>query len=412
MARRKVEGYWTCSYCGTKDIGGLTKTCPNCGHPQAKGLKFYVKSGPKKYLDPEVAKDYGKGADWVCAYCGSYNRYDSVVCQNCGSGKADAEEDYFGREVKVSPKEDYNSEHYMSDDEDVQTEMHDKEDAKQAQTLEVEQSPSPWKEDESSDSFYQYYDYMKQNNSYNNYDKDESVVSKLQDFLGNINFKAVFTFLGGGALIIALIMLLISIFTPRTYDAQVADKSWNRNVTIQELRTFDENDWDVPAGARVYDRRQEIRDYDKVIDHYDTVKHEVPREVFDHYDYEYYDNGDGTFDEEKIEVYKTVYDIEYEKVPVYDYIPIYDTKYYYEIDRWTYDRTEKSSGKLDVPYWPEFDLGDKERESGRSETYTIYFETEKKTYSKTVSYEEWKEYNLGEKYQITVVAGIVTEIEP
>jgi len=100
-------------------------------------------------------------------------------------------------------------------------------------------------------------------------------------------------------------------------------------------------------------------------------------------------------------------------VPVYVDVPIYDTKYYYKIDKWCYNRTESSSGETDDPYWPEFNLSAKERESGRNETYTIYFETkEKKTYSKNVSYDEWKEFNLGEKYHITVVAGIVTEIEP
>lgn len=411
MTRKRIEGYWVCSHCG-KTVGGLTKKCPGCGNPQSKGVKFDPKGGPKRYLEPEIAKEYGKGADWVCAYCGSYNRYNKLVCENCGAGKADSEEDYFGNEVKVTPKEDYNSEHYMSDDKELQSETEEEEKAEDAETPKAEESLSPWKEDESSDNFYQYYDYMKQNNSYNNHDENKSFSTKMQNFLKNINFKAVFAFLGGTASIIAIVMLLVWIFTPRTYDAQVADKTWNRNVTIQELRTFDESDWDVPVGARVYDERQEIRDYDKVIDHYDIVEHEVPREVFDHYDYEYYDNGDGTFDEERIEVNKTVYDIEYEKVPVYDYIPIYDTKYYYEIDRWVYDRTEKSSGKMDVPYWPEFTLGTKERESGRSETYTIYFETEKKTYSKTVSYEEWKKFNLGEKYHITIVAGIVTEIEP
>lgn len=138
----------------------------------------------------------------------------------------------------------------------------------------------------------------------------------------------------------------------------------------------------------------------------------MSRNEFDHYDYKYTDNGDGTFDEKKVAVYKTVYDTEYRKVPVWDDIPIYDIKYYYEIDRWCYDRTEKASGKTDTPYWPEFTLRSKEREYGKSETYTVYFKTEEKTYSKNFSYEEWKSYQLGNRVNITVVAGIVTEVEP
>lgn len=382
MDRKKVEGYWTCSYCGTKRIGGLTKTCPNCGNPQSEGLKFYVLNGSKKYLEPEIAKDYGKGADWVCAYCGSYNRYNKTVCKNCGAAKADAKHDYFGKEVTLDSIDV--SEYSTSNDITSQREK-----SQHQVTNELKHSLSPCNEENLNSS------------------------NKGQSFWKNINLKVVFSILGGTVATIALILLLISIFTPKMYNAKVCDKSWNRSVTIQELRTVYESDWEVPLGGRIYDERQEIRDYDHVIDHYDVVEQEVPRKEFDHYDYEYYDNGDGTFDEEKIPVYTTVYDTEYEEVPVYKDIPIYDTKYYYTIDRWFYSRTETSSGKTDDPYWPEFNLRYKEKQSGESETYTICFETqEKKSYSKGVSYEQWKEYNIGEEYHITVVAGIVTEVLP
>lgn len=377
MAKRKVEGYWTCSYCGTKDIGGLTKICPNCGNPQSKGLKFYLKEGSKKYLDSKIAKDYGKGADWVCAYCESFNRYSNKICKNCGAQRAEAESDYFGK--KQTSK----------------------------------QSSPPCKKEEVSDNSYQEYNYMNQNVNHNNYDKEKRYSNKAQNFFGNINLKVLFGLLGGATAIIAVIMLLISIFTPKEYDVQLTNKTWNRSISIQKLITVDENDWSVPPGGRIYDEKQEIRDYDHVIDHYKTKEYKVSRKEIDHYEYKYSDNGDGTFDEEKVPVYKTVYDTEYKKVPVYKDVPIYDTKYYYKIDKWFHNRTESSSGKIDEPYWPEFELGYKEKESGRSETYTIYFETEeKKTFSKNVSYEKWQAYSLGEKYHITVVAGIVTEVEP
>lgn len=389
MARRRIEGYWTCSHCGTKGIGGLTKTCPSCGNPQSEGLKFDIKGGPKRYLDSEIAENYGKGADWVCAYCGSYNRYNQVSCRNCGGGKADSEKDYFGNEVTVTPQEDYNSEQYMStEDDDLQEESY---------SYEAQQSLSPCKE-ETSDRV---------DLSYNPIERYDD---KITSFFRSINLKSVLAVLGGAIAFVFIIMFLISIFTPQTYDATISDKSWERNVTIQELITFDESDWEVPVGGRVYDERQEVRDYEEIIVDYEIVEHEVPREEFDHYEYKYYDNGDGTFDEEEIAVYKTVYDIEYEKVPVYDEIPIYDTKYYYKIDRWRYARTEKASGTTDDPYWPQFQLANKERENGKSEVYTINFMANEKAYSKNVSYEEWQSYQLGEKVQITVVAGIVTEV--
>lgn len=383
MSRKRVEGYWDCEYCGTKGIGGLTKTCPNCGHPQAQGLKFYVKKGPQKYLEPEVAKDYGKGADWVCAYCGSYNRYYDVVCRNCGGDKNSSEEDYFGREVMAEEKEVCTSEDHMPDSD-------------------KEEHSSPSCEEQSSDD---------EKTTYTNiedYHKHSSFSEIAQTLLGSM--KYILAIGGGISLVVALIMLLVTIFTPKEYTATISDKQWSKSITIQVLKTFDESDWDVPAGARVYDERREIRDYDKVIDHYDIEEYTVSHREIDYYDTEYQDNGDGTFDEVEVPVYKTVYETETKKVPVYVNVPIYDTKYYYEIDRWCYGRTETSSGKQDTPYWPEVTLSSKERECSRSETYTIYLQTEEKTYSTNVSYEEWKDYELNTKVYITVVAGIVTEV--
>ena len=109
MADRIVEGLWDCPYCGTKAIGGLTKHCPCCGHPQDQGTRFYM--GDKiNYLDEELAAQYGKGADWVCAYCGSLNRARFTYCANCGSEKSESKADYFGKnpnpqaEKKQPPK--------------------------------------------------------------------------------------------------------------------------------------------------------------------------------------------------------------------------------------------------------------------------------------------------------------------
>ena len=41
---RLVEGLWDCPYCGTKGIGGLTQTCPNCGKTRGEETKFYMGS--------------------------------------------------------------------------------------------------------------------------------------------------------------------------------------------------------------------------------------------------------------------------------------------------------------------------------------------------------------------------------
>ena len=43
MSGKIVVGYWDCSYCNAKRISGLEKTCPNCGNPVGKNVKYYMK---------------------------------------------------------------------------------------------------------------------------------------------------------------------------------------------------------------------------------------------------------------------------------------------------------------------------------------------------------------------------------
>lgn len=94
MSKRIVEGLWDCPYCKSTGIGGLTKHCPCCGHPQDAGTKFYM-GQKKKYLESELAAQYGKGADWVCPFCGSLNRVHFEYCANCAAPKDASEKDYF-----------------------------------------------------------------------------------------------------------------------------------------------------------------------------------------------------------------------------------------------------------------------------------------------------------------------------
>ena len=99
-----VEGYWDCPYCENKGISGLEKHCTACGHPQDEGTKFYLKS-EKVYVDENKAKNYGKGADWTCAYCGSMNKHDATKCVSCGADREESTGDYFENVKKQEQKE-------------------------------------------------------------------------------------------------------------------------------------------------------------------------------------------------------------------------------------------------------------------------------------------------------------------
>lgn len=62
----------------------------------------------KNYVDEDLAKEYGQGADWICPYCNSLNRVHFKYCSNCGTEKDSSEKDYFSNqekepEIKLEP---------------------------------------------------------------------------------------------------------------------------------------------------------------------------------------------------------------------------------------------------------------------------------------------------------------------
>lgn len=352
-----IEGRWDCKYCGKKGIRGLAKYCPGCGHPQDKDVKFYM---PDKieYLDEETAKNYGKGADWVCGYCNSYNRYDANYCINCGGSKEEMEGDYFSVE-----KSEHTPEHIP------------------------EHTPEDKIEDNAPDS-----------------NPSEPPAPKKKSKFGI--FAAV---LAAILVIIAGILLI-----PKNMDATLSDKSWSRNIAIEDCITVQESDWEVPDGGRVYDEKEEIHHYDQVLDHYETVEEERTRTVQDGYDTQtnYVDNGDGTFSEETVETPRYITETYYETVekPVYKDVPVYATKYYYEIEKWQVTRDVTTEGKDDDPYWGEVNLTGQEREGNRRENYNLIFTAKKKEYITSVPLKTWQSLQIGDNTEITVQSGDIKKI--
>lgn len=359
MTGKIVEGLWDCPYCGADKIGGLRKYCPSCGHPQSKDTTFYV-GEEKHYLTEEEISAVGDQPDWKCEYCTSLNNAKFKFCKNCGAERTEGNKDY----------------HELRQEEVVETET-------EAVVATKSLSELPLKSSTKFD------------------------VKKLKKFIVPI------------ACVLAVIVGIVALVAPRSHEAIVNEKSWERSVEIEEYRTVEESCWDsVPSGGRLLDTKNEIRSYATVFSHYETKTREVSEQVFDGYDIEYYyeDNGNGTFTEHSREVprYRTEYHTETYEEPVYVSVPVYDTKYYYEIERWVYDHTEECSGVNVEPYWPEYTLDDDEREDTKNSEYSIEFYVEKK--DKIYEYdceslEEFESYTLDEKVSITVTAGTVTEIE-
>lgn len=371
---RIIRGYWTCPYCDTADIDGLVDYCPNCARHKPENTKYYMANGVvtgKAYhsnnIRPtDVVSDEelqragikreecdGVHPEWKCPYCNSLNNWGDATCSSCGA-------------QKERTSKDFSYVDRTSDDAYVQDENKN---------------------------------YTEQNADHNKDGYHETSHKRTLKSWISHNLSRI----GVGAGIIALMSAIIFLVFPYKEVSTVDGFSWERSINIEQERTVKESDWFVPAGGRCYDTKQEIRSYREVLDHYETVLETKTRQVIDHYEptYTYSDNGNGTFTEHmhQTPVYRTEVYTEPKQVPVYKQVAVYDTKYYYEIDRWFFEYASESSGNDKDPYWNEnYTLKNRERDTSRSETYTIHFDNGEE---KDCSYEKWQTTELGDKVVLT-----------
>lgn len=363
-----VVGRWDCSYCGTKGIRGSERECPNCGRPRGEDVKFYV-DDPKDYVPEDEATKISKEPDWMCEFCGSYNSAKLTKCMSCGAERGKSK-DYFQVQEANREKESGKAETTENDFE----QNHEKEEK--------------YQHFESQQEDYSQHDFS----SYN---------------LANIflNKKVI-------AIVLAVLLSIIGViflFTPKEVNMQITDFSWSRSISIEQNRTFHESDWSVPAGGRVTSQQMEFHHYQSVLDHYETRTREVARERLSHYEYSttLIDMGNGYFEEETIStpVYETYYETEEYQEPIYRDEPVYAMKYYYDIDRYVYERSVNTSGNDKEPYWGEVKLNYDERVSKRNEEYKISGisdEKEKRTLEISVNFEKWNALENGQTVKVKI----------
>ena len=129
--------------------------------------------------------------------------------------------------------------------------------------------------------------------------------------------------------------------------------------------------------------------------------------MLDHYEtyYTYQDMGNGYYEEVENQrpVYTTEYYTEMISQPIYRQVARYQTKYYYNIWRWTPARDVSASGTDQNAYWPEVTLKENEREGKKTEAYAFTVKNEKNntTASYTLAEADWRNLKLGDKLYIT-----------
>lgn len=198
------------------------------------------------------------------------------------------------------------------------------------------------------------------------------------------------------------------LFRSSDVDATVTGFSWERTIQVEELRTLIENDWQIPANGRYLSQKEAIHHYQQVFVRNETRTRQVSERVqvgTRRYVCGQRDLGNGFFKDVECQkpIYETRTRTETYQEPIYRDVPVYRTKYTYEIDRWVNGRLERASGHDQTPQWPPINLKPKEREGQKRQQYTVEFtDPDRQTYQIDMPLQQWNTFSLRETHTLQV----------
>ena len=337
--KRNRWGYWACASCSTKTIRADHKECPNCGRPRARNVKFYLPADRWEFVDEVSGQEAVRigRQNWICPYCNQQNDDSTDTCVYCNAARSESRERYF----------------------DVP-------------------APQPVQNTGAAAG-------VKKQKSMPAISCTTVILLLIVGFMGWVLFGN----------------LIRSYSSKKVRTASDYRLTWQYDIDIEELRTFKGADWELPANARLVEKR--IVDY-VYVDHYERRSREVwvDDPVYNDDDYGggwddggwdggggydggWADYGDGQFGVFQIpqmilgaaklpELITMHYETEWYDEPIYASVP--RDKYYYEYDEWVYSRSITTRGTNgETPYFDESTpLAEKEREKGRRSQYFVFFE--------------------------------------
>ena len=354
------EARWDCGYCGSKGVLGRHKSCPVCTAVREEGVKFYLPDDADEVSDVELLGYAQKGPDWVCGACSNSNHADAQVCVHCQSPR------------------------------DAETAV------QQTKRYEVGEAPT------SGDLSFDEPEPITASSSL----ASKPSASPLSGMTSSLSSRKMLM----GILALFLLCSAFVLFRSCSSSdvvATVQGFEWERAVEVEALQTFTEEEWELPAEARLLSQQEAIHHYDQVLAGYETLSREVSEEVqvgSESYVCGQRDLGNGFFEDEYCDrpIYETQFRTETYEEPIYNQVPVYQTQYRYEIDRWVVVRTEESAGGNRTAVWPELGLKAMEREGAQTERYEIVFLADDgERYRLPYGYDEWLSFSESE--QVTLV---------
>lgn len=363
--KRILEGKWDCSQCGQTGIRGRSKACPGCGDPRDPvnhpSEEPYLTSDAEDITNTQIADQLGESPDWICDHCGQANHTLATSCRTCGQT-------------------------HDGPDKNVQTRVWSG--IRNVIPKQVADAPKR---------------------------VQRFAATTLTSVRENRSHRNV-ALAGGGCFSVLLVVFFVwsMFFQTHEIDLTVTEVSWSRGVEVEEYRTLQKDDFNPPGDARIHESYRAIHHYDQVLDHYRTEFYtvQVPYTSTESYtDCYTSSNGNGTFTQSCSPRTRTVTNYRSEsrsrQVPVYRDVPVYKTKYRYEIDRWVTDfYFTVDSDDNALPFWPENIPPAKEPKhrvgDDRKEEYVVLLAHDEDTYKQTPDQDVWDTVEVGETFTANV----------
>lgn len=208
----------------------------------------------------------------------------------------------------------------------------------------------------------------------------------------------------------AILALLVLIgFGLRTHEEKLKlqSASWTRTIAIEVLGPVVETAWDVPTGGRVLGTSTEIHHYDHVPNGTRTVQRHYTERVqtgTKRVKTGTKNLGNGYFKDTYATrpVYENRDRTKLVTETVYRDVPVYRTKYRYEIDRWSRARDVTTSGADTAPQWGAVALAAREREGPRTATYQVKLSGGGKEYPWSPPEAVFTRMKVGDAYKVQV----------
>lgn len=195
----------------------------------------------------------------------------------------------------------------------------------------------------------------------------------------------------------------------RTYEYDVTGFRWERTVQIEENIAYPESGWELPENAELTDQREEIHHYESAVNHYEPAAVTMSRREIDHYEsYPVFSDVSGEIVvKQPVYAYRSYVDTI--AAPVFEQIPVYQTKYYYNVRRWSQTRMAESGAEDHRAAWPDAGLSEYEREGEKTGTYSFTVKRDDRERTLLVDEDTWNGIEEDGKVYLTVVHSAAEE---